>query len=108
MEIQSKKLIGFDRYRFGDRQLLIGIGIGSADQEKLLIGRSLKTCFVVGAKQTSDATVCWLHFTCINSVTRHNKYVQEVTNHVFFCLPGKLKSGELGVFVIPNLVILVR
>ena len=41
MEIQSKKLIGFDRYRFGDRQLLIGIGIGSADQEKLLIGRSL-------------------------------------------------------------------
>ena len=42
MEIQSKKLIGFDRYRFGDRQLLIGIGIGSADQEKLLIGRSLE------------------------------------------------------------------
>ena len=41
MEIQSKKLIGSDRYRFGDRQLLIGIGIGSADQEKLLIGRSL-------------------------------------------------------------------
>ena len=41
MEIQSKKLIGFDRYRFGDRQLLIGIGIGSADQEKLLMGRSL-------------------------------------------------------------------
>ena len=45
MEIQSKKLIGSDRYRFGDRQLLIGIGIGSADQEKLLIGRSLFMIF---------------------------------------------------------------
>ena len=33
-------MIGFERYRLGDRQLLIGIG--SADQEKLLIGRSIE------------------------------------------------------------------
>ena len=31
-----------DRYRIGDRPCLIGIGIGSADQEKSLIGRSLE------------------------------------------------------------------
>ena len=56
MEIQSKKLIGFDRYRFGDRQLLIGIGIGSADQEKLLIGRSLEAA--LSYKYITDAVLC--------------------------------------------------
>ena len=38
-----KCLIGYDRYRIGDRPCLIGIGIGSADQEKSLIRRSLIT-----------------------------------------------------------------